>query len=83
MVLSKYPELQQGVVINKPSSEKLSNKGAEVKRRTGKTSQRDSVKNRLETVFLSSKDKQSFFENIEKENLEIYVRGKTVLLFFL
>jgi hypothetical protein len=78
MVLSKYPELQQGVVINKPSSEKLSNKGAEVKRRTGKTSQRDSVKNRLETVFLSSKDKQSFFENIEKENLEIYVRGKTV-----
>lgn len=78
MVLEKYPELQQGVVINKPSSEKLSNKGAEVKRRTGKTTQRDSVKNRLETVFEVSKDKQSFFENIEKENLEIYVRGKTV-----
>ncbi len=78
MVLEKYPELQQGVVINKPSTEKLSNKGAEVKRRTGKTKERDSVKNRLETVFVKSKDKQSFFENIEKENLEIYVRGKTI-----
>lgn len=78
MVLEKYPELQQGVVINKPSTEKLSNKGAEVKRRTGKTSQRDSVKNRLKTVFDSSQDKQSFFINIEKENLEIYVRGTTI-----
>jgi hypothetical protein len=78
MVLEKYPELQQGVIINKPSTEKLSNKGAEVKRRTGKTSQRDSVKNRLKTVFGKSKDKQSFFENIEKENLEIYVRGNTI-----
>jgi len=78
MVLDKYPELQQGVVINKPAKEKLSNKEYETKRRTGKTSQRDEVKNRLKTVFSSSKDKISFFNNMEKEKLEIYVRGKTV-----
>lgn len=77
-VLEKYPELEQKEIINKQSKDKLSSKGAELKRRTGKTSQRDSVINRLKTVFSSSQDKQSFFENIEKENLEIYVRKNTI-----
>ncbi|MEE9363080.1 MAG: relaxase/mobilization nuclease domain-containing protein [Cellulophaga sp.] len=78
MVLDKYPELQQEVIINKPAKEKLSNKEYQTKRRTGKISQRDFVKNRLKDIFESSKDKQSFFDNIQKANLEIYVRGKTI-----
>lgn len=77
-VLSKYPELEQKEIINKTSKEKLSNKGAELKRRTGKTNQRDSVKDRLKTVFSSSKDKQSFFDNMSNEKLEIYVRGNNI-----
>ncbi len=77
-VLKNYPELEQKEIINKKSTAKLSKKGAELKRRTGKTSQRDSVKNRLKTVFNSSEDKQSFFENMTNEKLEVYVRGKNI-----
>ncbi len=77
-VLTKYPELEQKEIINKSSKEKLSNKGAELKRRTGKTTQRDSVKDRLKSVFSSSKDKQAFFDNLAKEKLEIYVRGNNI-----
>ena len=77
-VLKTYPELNQEKIINKPAAEKLSNKGAELKRRTGKTPQRESVKERLKTVFDTAKTKQEFFELLEKHQLEIYVRGKTI-----
>jgi len=78
MVLEKYPELEQKELINKQAKERISNKGAELKRRTGKTNQRDSVKDRLFTAFSSTVDKQSFFDNLAKENLEVYVRGNTI-----
>jgi hypothetical protein len=78
LVLEKYPELEQKKIINKKATEKLSKKGAELKRRTGKNNQRDSVKNRLKTVFNLSQNKQSFFENIKKEKMEIYVRGDSI-----
>jgi len=77
-VLEKYPELKQEKIINKPAAEKLSNKGAELKRRTGKTPQREYVKDHLKTIFDSAKTKQEFFEQLEKHKLEIYVRGKTI-----
>jgi len=77
-VLEKYPELEQAKIINQPAKEKYSNKGAELKRRTGKTPQRDSVKSRLKTVFEQSKDKAAFFHSMEEEKLEIYTRGKTI-----
>lgn len=83
-VLEKYPELEQKKLINKePGSgkepgEKLSNKGAELKRRTGKTNQKDDVKERLKTVFSGSKTKADFFTALEKEQLSIYVHGNTI-----
>ena len=83
-VLEKYPELEQKKLIskepglNKEIGEKLSNKGAEVKRRTGKTNQKDHVKDRLRAVFSSSKNKADFFNGLEKENLSIYVNGNTI-----
>ena len=40
-VLKNYPELEQRVVINQAAEEKLSNKGHERKRRTGKVPERD------------------------------------------
>lgn len=83
-VLEKYPELEQKKLISKEPGfdkaigEKLSNKGAELKRRTGKTSQKDNVKDRLRAVFLSSKNKSDFFNGLENENLSIYVNGNTI-----
>lgn len=83
-VLKEYPELEQKKLINKEkgankdSGEKLSNKGVELKRRTGKTSQRDDLKDRLKTVFAGSKNKAEFFSLLEKENLSIYVHGNTI-----
>jgi len=83
-VLTEYPELEQKKLINKEaglnkdSGEKLSNKGVELKRRTGKTSQRDDLKDRLKTVFAGSKNKAEFFTFLEKENLSIYVNGNTI-----
>ncbi|MFI3222674.1 MAG: relaxase/mobilization nuclease domain-containing protein [Methylococcaceae bacterium] len=83
-VLEVYPELEQKKLINKEPGaekeigEKLSNKGAELKRRTGKTSQKDSVKERLRAVFSASKNKAYFFNGLEKENLSIYVNGNTI-----
>jgi hypothetical protein len=83
-VLTKYPELEQKKLINKEPrpgkefGEKLSNKGAELKRRTGKTDQRDNVKERLKTVFSGSKTKADFFNALEAERLSIYVHGNTI-----
>lgn len=83
-VLTKYPELEQKKLINKEPKpgrepgEKLSNKGAELKRRTGKTDQRDDVKERLKTVFSGAKNKAGFFSALEAERLEIYVHGNTI-----
>ena len=83
-VLDKYPELEQKKLISKEPGldkeigEKLSNKGAELKRRTGKTSQKDNVKDRLRAVFSSSKNKADFFNGLENENLSIYVKGNTI-----
>lgn len=84
MVLTKYPELEQKKLINKEpkpgkeSGEKLSHKGVELKRRTGKTDQRDDVKERLKTVFSGAKNKADFFTALEAERLEIYVHGNTI-----
>lgn len=83
-VLEVYPELEQKKLISKEPGaeneigEKLSNKGAELKRRTGKTSQKDHVKDRLRAVFSASKNKADFFNGLEKENLSIYVNGNTI-----
>ena len=76
--LEKYPELEQKVIINKQVGEKLSNKGSEQKRRTGKTPQRDLLKEKLQNIFAQADSKQAFFELLDKENFEVYVRGKTI-----
>ena len=78
MVLATYPKLQQGVVMNKPAKSTTSNKEYESKKRTGKPSNRDSIKETLKNIFSTSENKQAFFEALQKEHLEIYVRGKTI-----
>ena len=83
-VLEVYPELEQKKLINKEPGqqrdpgEQTSNKGVELKRRTGKLNEKDSVKERLRTVFAETKTKAEFFTAMEREQLEIYVHGNTI-----
>jgi hypothetical protein len=79
-VLEKYPELgQKKTMQTKRTENKLSSKGGEMKRRTKQSPpQRERVKNELKNIFRSSRDKQEFFNKLEKSKLEIYVRGKAI-----
>ena len=78
--LQRYPELGQAKLISKKFSdkEKMSQKEFELKRRTGKASHKDVFKDKLKTIFEKSADKQAFFDNLEKAQIEIYTRGKTI-----
>jgi hypothetical protein len=76
--LEKYPELEQKIAINKQAGEKLSNKTAEKKRRTGNTPELDLLKEKLRYVFAQADSKQALFDELRNMNFEIYVRGKTV-----
>ncbi len=77
-VLKHYPELQQTHTMSCRASEKLSHKGAELKRRTGKTPQRDIVKTKLETIFRTSQTKAEFFAALQQSGLAFYARGNTL-----
>ncbi|MCU7882546.1 MAG: relaxase/mobilization nuclease domain-containing protein [Candidatus Thiodiazotropha sp. (ex Lucinoma aequizonata)] len=77
-VLEHHPELEQDVVINKEAGEKLSNKGAEQKRRTGKTPERDQLKTKLQNLFSQCDTKEDFFAALNQAGLEFYVRGKNM-----
>ncbi len=76
--LKKYPELEQKIIMGKKAGEKLSNKGSEQKRRTGKTPQRDFVKNKLQDIFSEADNKQSFLDALDKAGFEVYIRGKNI-----
>lgn len=80
-VLDCHPELQQKKLISKDKSsakntDALSNKGAELKRRTGKTPQRDIVKDSLLNIFASASTREEFIELMELEHYQLYKRGK-------
>ena len=77
-VLEHHPELEQTLVIGKEAGEKLSNKGAEQKRRTGKTPERDQLKAKLQDIFSQCDTKEAFFAALNRAGLEFYVRGKTM-----
>lgn len=78
MVQQLYPELEQGIVMGKPAKgEKLSQKGVELKRRTGKTPERDDLKARLHRVF-SAEDRGEFFELLAVQQVRVYVRGQSI-----
>lgn len=77
-VLEKYQELEQKEVMQKKAGMKISNKGGELKRRTGETPQRNRVETSLKKIFARVETKQDFFEALHKEKIEIYVRGSTI-----
>ena len=78
-VLQKYPELEQKITIQnkkQKQKEKISQKGVERKRRTGKLPERERVVNDLRGVFKRSKTKQEFFEALRKAKLGLNEPGK-------
>jgi len=79
-VLEKYPELEQRRIINrdKKKIEAVSQKEFELKKRTGEITKRESIQYRLIQIFNSSPTKEIFFTNLEKNNIQIYVRGNTI-----
>lgn len=84
--METFPELQQKAVFapNQTKAEKqekqrrakISNDGAELKRRGGKTTQRDTMKETLELIFSTSTNGRHFAELMEKAGLRLYQRGK-------
>ena len=77
-VLNIYPEMEQKAVINKTKDENTSTKEYELKKRTGKQSERDQVKSKLKEVFEKSKTKQQFFNNLANSGFELYIHGNTI-----
>jgi len=75
-VLKHYPELKQEKIINKVSREKLSNKGAELKRRTGQTPQRDVVRQKVGEIFAAAQTREELLAAFDKAGLDFYIRGK-------
>lgn len=79
-VLTKYPELEQARIINKDKKEikATSQKEFELKKRTGAITKRESIQYRLTQIFNASPTKEIFFTNLEKNNIQIYIRGNTI-----
>ncbi len=85
-VLETYPQLEQTAVFTPNLSEQqkqererkasISNKGEELKRRTGATSEKDRIQSTLKSIFETATDGRHFTELLEKEHLKIYQRGK-------
>ena len=85
-VLETHPELEQTAVFAKNQTEEqrrqrernahLSNKGAELKRRTGRTETREQMKETLQEIFSNARDGRHFTELLEKEGLHLYQHGK-------
>ena len=77
--LALHPELAQEVLINaKKKTKSISNKEDALKRRTKKPSIKDQFKNKLKNIFDQPIKKADFFNNLAKESIEIYTRGKTI-----
>lgn len=75
-VLEHYPELQQKELINRKPEEYLSNKGGELKRRTGKTPQRDLIQEKVRKIFKHAATREDLLAGFDREGLDFYMRGK-------
>ena len=79
-VLEHVPELEQAQLISagKTQNGKISNREYALKKRTGKPTQKELFREKLQGIFKKSVDKDDFFTKLKDANIECYVRGKTV-----
>ena len=77
--LVEYPELRQKESMGKRNSgERLSQAGAELKRRTGKTPEREDVKATITRIFGEALDREELFQLLHDAKMNLYVRGKNI-----
>jgi hypothetical protein len=76
---AKYPELEITEKTSKKARAKTRAIDNEVqfKKRTGKKSDRELMKERLQAVFARSNKPQDFIKILEAEKIQVYQRGKT------
>lgn len=77
-VLNNFPELGQKIIYNQNKAEKTKKGEYELKKRTGKESQRDIVKRELTEIFKTSKGKADFFNKLSASGYEVYIKGNTI-----
>jgi len=86
-VLEAHPELEQKAVFHKNQTREerkereakqshLSNRGEELKRRGGKTTERDELQERLADIFESARDPRHFSDLMGREGFTLYTRGQ-------
>lgn len=80
-VLEKYPELNQSEIYNKSLSQeqmKTSSKEQAFKKRTGKLSKKEKMKNKLHGIFEQAKSIEELNNLLAENGFKLYQRGKTV-----
>ena len=80
-MLDKYPELEQGLIINAKKNldkTKQSNKAGESKRKGGRLEKKDKITRTLKNIFSKSQSKEDFFNRLSKQNIKLYNRGNTI-----
>lgn len=78
-VLVEYSELRQKESIGKRNTgERLSQAGAELKRRTGRTPEREDVKATITRIFGEALDREELFQLLREAKMNLYVRGKNI-----
>jgi hypothetical protein len=77
-VLQTMPELEQKVAIDKRAEHRKTRGEAELERRTGKTPKKDQVRARVLEALESAQDRDSLMDALGRNDLELYVRGKTL-----
>lgn len=76
--ISKYPELEQDILINANKNQKKAKKSKGEKRKGEKPDEKARIKETIKQIFFKSHSKQNFFERLTEENIELYIRGKTI-----
>lgn len=87
-VLQRYPELEQEQLISKDkqldkngqrvTSTHANKREGEYIRRTGKLSKKQQTANRIKDIFLMSDNIADYTNKLREQNIESYVRGKTM-----
>ena len=80
-VIEKYPELEQGIIMNAKKDHKKSrdsNKAAEVKRKGGRLEKKEHMVKTLNSIFAYSRSMDDYFKQLEQQNFEMYNRGSAI-----
>jgi hypothetical protein len=76
---AKYPKLERtGKTKDKARAKiRVIDNEIQLKKRTGKQSNKELMKERLQNIFINSKDYQSFITNLQAEKIWLYKRWNT------